>query len=250
MSESNPIVPPLRARVGVVLPPANPVVEEEMRALLPPAVRLHAARMPLIPGDLQVRNDGYPDHYPEMVRSFGDLALDAILIAQTGASYRFGPDGDRALNADLSAQYGAPVETISVSIVEALRALGADAVYLLSPYPKWLTERSARYWSDAGFRVQGVTQMAEEFVAYTMDTAGVVSALRRLDVPRGVTVLMSGTGMTTLDAIRLTVPDMPGPVLSSNLCGAWSLLRRLGVPPLPGTFDRLSPALAAHLPRA
>ena len=74
-----------------------------MRALLPPSVRLHTARMPLISGDLQIRNDRYVDHYPELVRSFGALALDTILMAQTGASYRFMPDGDRALNAALSA---------------------------------------------------------------------------------------------------------------------------------------------------
>ena len=247
--DTESIVPPLRARVGVVLPPANPVVEGEMRALLPASVRLHVARMPLIPGDLQVRNDDYPNHYADLVRSYGDLAIDAILIAQTGASYRFMPDGDRAMNAELSALRGVPVETISVSIVEALRAIGADSVYLLSPYPKWLTDRSAAYWSAAGFKVVGVTQMSDAFVAYTMDTAGVVAGLRKLAVPRGVPVLMSGTGMTTLDAIRNVAPDMAGPVLSSNLCGAWSLLRRLGVPPIPGTFDRLSPALTAHLAR-
>src|SRR5205814_412350 len=74
---ANEIVPPLRARVGVVLPSANPVVEEEMRALLPPTIRLHATRLPAISGDLQVRTDRYVDHYPDMVRSFGDLALDA-----------------------------------------------------------------------------------------------------------------------------------------------------------------------------
>ncbi|MBI3516557.1 MAG: arylmalonate decarboxylase [Proteobacteria bacterium] len=244
------IVPPLRARVGIVLPSANPVVEEEMRALLPPTVRLHATRLPPLSGDLQVRTDRYIDHYPDMVRSFGDLALDAILIAQTGASYRLGPDGDRTLNIQLTALRGTPVETISLSILDALGHLGADGLWLLSPYPRWLTERSERYWAAAGLRVHGVTQMAEEFVAYTMDTAGVVAALRRLEVPRGVPVLMSGTGMTTLDAIRLTAPDMSAPVLSSNLCGAWSLLRRLGVAPLPGTFDRLAPALASALARA
>ncbi len=247
--DADPIVPPLRARVGVVLPSANPTVEEEMRALLPASVRLHAARLPPNAGDLKARTDGYVAHYPAMVESFGALELDAILIAQTGASYGLGPDGDRALNRALTARRGAPVETISVSILDALAHLGADGVWLLSPYEPWLTERSARYWSAAGLRVHGVTQMADAFIAYTIDTAGVVAALRRLDVPRGVPVLMSGTGMTTLDAIRIAAPVMAGPVLSSNLCGAWSLLRRLGVPPVPGTFERLAPALLSGLAR-
>lgn len=248
-SDTDPIVPPLKARVGIVLPSANPVVEEEMRALLPPSVRLHATRLPPLSGDLQTRTDRYVEHYPDMVRSFGDLALDAILIAQTGASYRLLPDGDRALTRDLTALSGTPVETVSVSILEALRGLGAGELWLLSPYPRWLTERSERYWSAAGLTVRGVTQMAEDFVAYSMDTGGVVAALRRLDVPRGVPVLMSGTGMTTLDAIRLAAPGMAAPLLSSNLCGAWSLLRRLGVPPIPGTFDRLVPDLLSALRR-
>jgi maleate isomerase len=241
------IVPPLVGRVGIVLPSANPVVEEEMRALLPASVRLHATRLPAIAGDLRARTDRYVEHYPAMVKSFGDLALDAILIAQTGASYRLLPDGDRALNADLTALRGAPVETVSVAILEALATLGADGLWLLSPYPRWLTVRSEAYWRAAGLHVHGVTQMAEDFVAYTMDTAGVVAALRRLSVPRGVPVLMSGTGMTTLDAIRIAAPALAGPVLSSNLCGAWSLLRRLGVAPIPGTFERLAPSLLGSL---
>ena len=75
------IVPPLRARVGVVLPPANPVVEEEMRALLPASVRLHAARMPLISGDLQVRARRLSGDARQVLYEFSVTGADGAAVA-------------------------------------------------------------------------------------------------------------------------------------------------------------------------
>ena len=58
-------------------------------------------------------------------------------------------------------------------------------------------------------------------------------------------VLISGTGLITLPAILETAPKLKMPLVSSNLCGAWLMLKtiqcaaseslRRAVPQLPPT---------------
>jgi len=47
--------------------------------------------------------------------------------------------------------------------------------------------------------------------------------------PPGSAILVTGTGMPTLDVIRRVVDNFDVPVHSSNLCGVWWLSRTLGM---------------------
>lgn len=233
-----------RLRAGIVVPNANPAAEPELRQLLPDAVALHASRLPVMPGmTLQQRNAAYIPAYPAALAGFGELKLDAACVAITGPSYALSPADDAALQARLSEAQACPVVLASRAIMDALRHLGMGRVALFSPYPGWLTDRAETYWRAAGLEVVQVFKVSETFRAYELTPAEVIEALSRMNPPPGTAVIMSGTGMASLDALAEMAPRMTQPLLPSNLCTAWALLQALEVRP-PPIWKTVAPKLA------
>ncbi len=234
---------PLRA--GIVVPSANPAAEPELRQLLPDTVALHASRLPPMPGTtLEHRNAAYIPAFAKALAGFGELRLDAACVAITGPSYALLPGDDAALQARLAEARACPVVLPSRAILGVLRHLGIGRVALFSPYPGWLSDLAAAYWRAAGLAVVQVFRVSETFRAYELTPAEVIGALGRMDPPGGAAVILSGTGMATLDALAACAPRMANPLLSSNLCTAWALMRALELGP-GAVWRQVCPALAA-----
>ncbi|WP_158970568.1 maleate cis-trans isomerase family protein [Chachezhania sediminis] len=234
------------ARVGVLVPPANPTVELELRFLLSETIALHAARFPVMPNTtLDERNQAYLDHYEPCLGAFGAIRLAATIVGLTGPSYRLLPQGDVEQCRRLTAAKGAPVATASLAILDALSALKAKRIALVSPYPEWLTSKAAAFWEAAGYKVAQVVTISEEFRAYELTTSEVVSALSRVN-PDIDAVVMSGTGMLSVPAGLEAAKTSDLPFLSSNLCSAWWLQRETGIP-ASENLTRCAPRLAACL---
>lgn len=225
---SLPVLPKPNYRFGGLVPPANPTVEIEYPVLLPADVALHIMRLPVLAGDLDTRNRGYVDSFATMIKGFGSLKLDAIAIALTGSQYRLSPTGDRELCDALSNQAGIPVETGTIAIDRALKQLGIEKVSLMSPYPNFQTGLAVKYWKEAGYDVHSVSQFEDKLVAYDVTPDEIAGALMKMDCASNGAIILSGTGMRTIDMLASHAGKMPVPVLASNICSIWSLTRDWG----------------------
>ncbi|WP_371856471.1 maleate cis-trans isomerase family protein [Nocardia anaemiae] len=214
------------------MPPANPAVEPEFSRLLGARADLHVTRFPVRPGcSLAERLDAYNDALPEMIRSFGGLRLDALVMACSGSRYLLGPAEDRRNCAELSAEFGLPVASATEAIRRALEHLGADEVTLVSPYQPWLTASAERFWTTAGIRIAQVVavQAGTHFAPYEVTTDQLVAQIEQAAVSRDAVLLLTGTGMRTLRAIDLLTEGNEWVVLTSNLCGVWWALTSAGL---------------------
>ena len=227
------------------MPPANPAAEPELHALTGRTAVLHVARLPVLPGDLRARCQGYGAAYPEAVRAFGELDLAAIGIAFMSATYRDGPVADAALCRRLTDAAGCPVATASLAVTEALRALGARRIALVSPYPDWLTAWSRGYWQQGGFEVAALTTMGDVFRAYDASEDELAAAIAAVGSTEVDAVLLTGTGAYTLGALQRIGADQRGCYLTSNVCLAWWLMRTAGLAQAP-LLAAINPDLAAR----
>lgn len=218
-----------RARVGIATPQANPTVEPEIRALLPAAIGVYATRLVHPAAQVEDRLHHYVRHMADAVRSFGSLQLRAFGFGCTGSSYLAGRELEDRLSDEAAAEARIPVITAAQAIRFTLRALGVRSIALVSPYPETLAAAGYRYWEDAGLRIVARRRvdpaLTDTHRIYELGSDDALQALRRLDTAGAEALVASGTGMPTLRALRSLRNETSLPVLSSNLCLAWALLR-------------------------
>lgn len=227
-------------RVGLVVPPANPTVEPEIHQLLPQDVSVYSARLPRLPElSLEDRLAHYAQDLQPALASMEGLRLDASLFACTGTSYTLSVADEEQLVGGAAAVCDAPVHTSASALGALLAALSVQSVRLVTPYPEWLTQRCVDYWARRGVRAISVTQVRGADTIYGLATehtlAAVDEALALDPVSAGdaqrVALAVVGTGAPSLGALELRAEEAGIPLVSTNLAGAWQLMRSIDMDP-------------------
>jgi maleate isomerase len=228
--------------IGVAVPQANPTVEPEMARLVPREFAVIATRLTGNPSTPQNKLVEYLDNLGESLRAFDNAPLDILGFACTGTSYLIGTEQEEQRVGQYSVQFGYPIVTCAQAVKLALRHLGVDRISLIAPYPAWLAEASRNYWESSGLRVTSMASVElpsdDTRNVYGLGSADVVDAARGLDMKASGALLITGTGVPTLGAVRPIGEFYDRPVLTSNLCLAWHMMRTLD-PDSASRWDRL-----------
>lgn len=213
--------------VGVLTPQANTTVEPEMVAMTPPGYGFLNARLKSRKGTIVERLVDYFDHYEDALEEFANAPLAAIGYACTGASYFAGAEREDATLATLAAATGVPVVTAASAVVDALRAIGAERIVLVSPYDGPIEEASVAYWTARGFTVAAHVSAYRETSAfhaiYALPADAATAGLAGVADVTADAYVMLGTGMPTLISIAERERVGGAPVLSCMLCLGWRL---------------------------
>lgn len=222
-----------KGRVGVATPQANPTVEPEFAACLPPHVSLLVTR--LVSKCFEPR-DRYVEYYERLdstLDSYDTLKLDAFAFACTAASYVMGLDREMKDMAALAKKRGYPIITGGQAIIAALRKLNIKKIVIGAPYPVWVIDLAKVYYQAAGFDILAthriVTASTDTRSIYELSADDAIAALKAIDTKGADAVLFTGSGMPSLRAIQEGQRLKGLPVLSTNLCMSWSLCTHLGI---------------------
>jgi len=222
--------------IGALTPQANTTVEPEFAILWPPGYAMINARMTSPHGTIEDRLRDYWATTEISLDQFANAPISAVAFGCTGASYLAGKDEEDALVARIEGSRGYPFITSARAVCDALDALGAARIGLVSPYPDALTETSIAYWESRGLSIgecaSAFNPGSEFHPIYSLGASSAGEALTLLREKPVEAIVMLGTGMPTLAPIAHAAGWDGPPVMSCMLCLAWrTVLAVDGQPP-------------------
>ncbi|APZ55432.1 aspartate/glutamate racemase family protein [Salipiger abyssi] len=247
-------------RIGVIGPAGNMALEWEFHRHLPRGVTMNHARA-MRPGGTALTAGSLTEMGRNAIAAAESLVRtrpELLLYACTSGSFVEGPDTVDAVSDEITRATGLPALTASRAVLEALQALGARSVFLLTPYPEAINQAEIGFLNAAGLNVTGCVAHActERYpigAVASEETEALLlaheEAARQADV-----VFISCTNLLSFDIVPGLEARLGRPVISSNLSLLWAALCRLELASAPepgrGLYAALPDAATAPVPAA
>jgi maleate isomerase len=220
-------------RIGLLVPSSDGVAELDFKNLLPRNVSFHTGR--LYHHDSTPR--GFPtldeivEHTEEAIRMILQVDPELIVFACTSGSFYRGIGWDKQIAERITRASGVPAIVTSTAVIDALQALEAKTLYMLSPYPEDVNKIEIQFFRDSGLEITGHTFFQctkSKEVANILPTTIIERVLSVRDEIEGCDgLLISCTGLRGADTIVRLESELGIPVITSNASTVWATLRQL-----------------------
>ena len=216
-----------RARIGIIIPSSNRIVEQELVPLYPPGVEVNITRL---------RMAGIPpsDLLPAIASaaaSLCDASCGVIVFQCTASSMEEGAKVNEQILETIRKETGRIALTTASALARAVEALAIKDLALLTPYTEAVTARQRSYLEEIGLRIvnceyKNVSTAPDFFLlpqAYWLDE------LAKIATPRAQGYLLSCANLPCMSLIESAEQRLGRPLLTSNQVVLWDSLRQAGI---------------------
>lgn len=219
-----------RARIGVLVPSPNWVVEAWFNRVAPEGVSFHAARMHLG----KVSTDAVDEMMKHSLRAIKEVAsakVDAVAYCCTASTLIKGPEFDKEIIKQLSQEAGVPVITATSAILRAFEVLKVKAVAIANPYPREFDEIEVRFFEGCGLKVMAIKGMgiSDPVELARPSPEEIYRFAKEIWDPRADALFISCLNFRAQAAIEALERDIKKPVITSTQATLWNVLRTANV---------------------
>jgi maleate isomerase len=219
----------MSARVGLIIPSSNRMVEQEMAPAFPAGVTAHVTRLRMTGAHRLAFQELLP-RIAEAADALVDARCDVVAFHCTANSMQGGKAGEGEILAALKRAGARRATTTITAIARAFDALGARRIVLVTPYSAATTEHEAEFLRAAGYDVLSAQ-------GFALDGSDAYCAAppsfwrdRVLDAQRADAdaYLVSCANISVFGVIAELERRLGRPVITSNQAVIWHTLRLVG----------------------
>lgn len=222
-----------RAKLGVIIPSCNKVLEPEFYRIVPSGISVHFSRVKFpdeAAGNIKWVEEAEQD-IPRASKELADAGVDVIAYGCTGGSFYKGTKHDKKIVAIIEKTSNVRATTTSTAVLEALKEVGVKKLSILAPYKEWLVERLRTFFESNGFTVvalNGLGEASAEAIA-NIPPEKTYRLVREVNTSDSDAVFISCTDYRTIEILDILENDLEKPVMSSNQATLWLMLKMAGI---------------------
>jgi len=225
-----------RARLGVLVPSANIVLENDLAQMAPVGVSVHFTRI-WNNEDTPEELEAMIDHVPKCVELLSHARMDVYAFGCTGGSLMGGLGYDQRIIKIIEDKTSKPATSTSTAVLQGLQELGISRISVVTPYEDWLNEKLKSFLTANGVAVlalKGLGIRQGEAIAGQSPEA-IYRLSREVDRKESQAIFVSCTNMRALEVLEKIEEDLGKPAISSNQATFWAMLRLARLKePVPG----------------
>jgi len=220
-----------RAKIGLLVPSPNWVVETWFNNVAPEGVAFHVSRMSLG----EISPDAVDDMIKEGLRAVRELAsarVDLIAECCTVSTLIKGRKFEEEMIREFEeAAGGIPVITATTSIIKAFEQLNMKSIVIAHPYPEEFDKREIKYFTECGIEVlaskgMGIVDVVE---LARPSPEEIYQFAKTAWIPEADGLFISCLNFRAQAAIQALENDLLKPVVTSTQATLWNILRMVGV---------------------